>query len=100
MWGRQRMRRSKSDSLLGLTESFFHGYLQHTRGARAHTVRAYRDSWKLFYVFLAQQKRNPLAELALDDIQSDAVLGVLNDVECRRGQSAVTRKAGLAAGGS
>ena len=27
------MSRSKSESLLGLTESFFHNYLQQTRGA-------------------------------------------------------------------
>src|SRR4030095_418751 len=63
--GEHRMSRSKSDSLLGLTESFFHSYLQHTRGASAHTVRAYRDSLKLFYLFLAQQNRTPAHELAL-----------------------------------
>jgi len=91
------MSRSKSDSLLGLTESFFHSYLQHTRGASVHTVRAYRDSLKLFYLFLAQQKRRPVAELALDDIQSDAVLGFLDHVESRRGNSAVTRNCRLAA---
>ena len=91
------MSRSKSDSLLGLTESFFHSYLQHTRGASAHTVRAYRDSLKLFYLFLAQQKRKPVAELTLDDIQSDAVLGFLDHVESRRGNSAVTRNCRLAA---
>jgi integrase/recombinase XerD len=43
------MSRSKSESLLGLTESFFHNYLQQTRGASGHTVRAYRDALKLFY---------------------------------------------------
>jgi len=91
------MSRSKSDSLLGLTESFFHSYLQHTRGASAHTVRAYRDSLKLFYLFLAQQKRKPVAELVLDDIQSEAVLGFLDHVESRRGNSAVTRNCRLAA---
>lgn len=55
------MSRSKSESLLGLTESFFHRYLQNTRGASAHTVRAYRDTLKLFYLFLADQKRKPVA---------------------------------------
>ncbi len=68
------MSRSKSESLLGLTESFFHSYLQHTRGASAHTVRAYRDALKLFFLFLADQKRKGVADLTLDDIQSDAVL--------------------------
>lgn len=61
------MSRPQSESLLGLTESFFHDYLRNTRGASAHTVRAYRDALKLFYVFLANQKRKPVADLALDD---------------------------------
>jgi integrase/recombinase XerD len=91
------MSRSRSESLLGLTESFFHNYLQHTRGVSAHTVRAYRDALKLFYLFLADQKRKPMSELVLEDIQSDAVLGFLNHVESRRGNSAVTRNCRLAA---
>jgi site-specific recombinase XerD len=91
------MSRPRSESLLGLTESFFHSYLQHTRGASAHTVRAYRDALKLFYLFLANQKRKPMSDLALEDIQSDAVLGFLDHVESRRGNSAVTRNCRLAA---
>lgn len=87
----------KSESLLGLTESFFRSYLQHTRGASAHTVRAYRDALKLFYLFLSSYKRKPLANLALEDIQSDAVLAFLDHVESRRGNSAVTRNCRLAA---
>ena len=62
------MIRSRSESLLGLTESFFHSYLQHTRGASAHTVRAYRDTLKLFFLFLSEQKRKAVADLTLDDI--------------------------------
>jgi integrase/recombinase XerD len=91
------MSRSTSESLLGLTESFFHRYLQNTRGASAHTVRAYRDALKLFYLFLADQKRKSVADLALDDIQSDAVLSFLDHVESRRGNSAATRNCRLAA---
>ncbi len=92
------MNRSKAESLLGLTESFFHNYLRQTRGASVHTVRAYRDALKLFYLFLADQKRKPVADLALDDIQTfDALLAFLDHVESRRGNSAVTRNCRLAA---
>lgn len=91
------MSRLNSESLLGLTESFFRSYLQHTRGASAHTVRAYRDALKLFYLFLAGYKLKPLANLALEDIQSDAVLAFLDHVESQRGNSAVTRNCRLAA---
>jgi integrase/recombinase XerD len=47
------MNRAKTDSLLALTQSFFLGYLQSTRGASPHTVRAYRDALKLFFQYLA-----------------------------------------------
>lgn len=45
------MSRPKPDSLLTLTQSFFLNYLQSTRGASSHTVRAYRDALKLFFLF-------------------------------------------------
>jgi len=89
--------RSRSESLLGLTESFFHGYLQHTRGASAHTVRAYRDTLKLFFLFLGRLQRKTVAELVLDDIQPEAVLAFLQHVESERGNSAVTRNCRLTA---
>lgn len=90
------MIRSKCDSLLDLTEGFFHGYLQHTRGASAHTVRAYRDTLKLFFLFLADQSHKSVADLDLDDIRSDVVLAFLDHVESKRGNSAVTRNCRLA----
>jgi site-specific recombinase XerD len=91
------VKRPRSESLLGLTESFFHNYLQHTRGASTHTVRAYRDALKLFYLFLANQRRKPVSDLTLEDIQPDAVLSFLDHVESGRGNSAVTRNCRLAA---
>jgi hypothetical protein len=42
------MSRSQTESLLSSTQSFFQNYLRQTRGASAHTVRAYRDALKLF----------------------------------------------------
>lgn len=91
------MSRSKPESLLTLTQSFFHNHLQRTRGASPHTVRAYRDALKLFFLFLAKQKRRPVADLSLDDVQSDAVLAFLDHVESHRGNSAATRNCRLAA---
>lgn len=91
------MRCANSTSLLALTESFFQGYLRNTRGASVHTIRAYRDALKLFYLFLSNQKHKPLADLAVEDIQSDSVLAFLNHVESKRGNSAVTRNCRLAA---
>lgn len=91
------MNRSKPDSLLTLTQSFFLNYLQSTRGASPHTVRAYRDALKLFFQHLAEQKRRAIANLQLDDIHAEAVLTFLNDIESKRRNSAVTRNCRLAA---
>src|SRR6202453_4343101 len=91
------MSRSQPDSLLALTQSFFVNYLQSTRGASAHTVRAYRDALKLFFLFLAGQKRKQIADLELDDIQAEVVLTFLHHIESKRSNSAVTRDCRLAA---
>ena len=91
------MSRAKADSLLTLTQSFFLGYLQSTRGASPHTVRAYRDALKLFFQHLASQKRKRIADLQLDDIQAEAVLTFLDHIESKRSNSAVTRNCRLAA---
>jgi len=91
------MSHAQPESLLDFTESFFHSYLQRTRGASAHTVRAYRDALKLFYLFLANHKHKPVSGLVVEDIQSDGVLAFLDHVESQRENTAVTRNCRLAA---
>ena len=91
------MNRPRADSLLTLTQSFFLSYLQSTRGASPHTVRAYRDALKLFFQHLAGQNRKTMADLQLDDIQAEAVLNFLGHIESKRSNSAVTRNCRLAA---
>jgi len=88
--------RSKPD-LLTLIQSFFLNYLQSTRGASNHTVRAYRDALRLFFLFLSAQKRKSIEDLDLDDIQAEAVLTFLIHIESKRSNSAVTRNCRLAA---
>lgn len=89
------MNSSQSASLLRLIESFFDNYLRRTRGASEHTVRAYRDSLKLFFVFLADQRRKSVADLGLEHLQAEAVLAFLEHVESKRGNSAVSRNCRL-----
>ena len=91
------MSRSQPESLLTLTQSFFFRYLQATRGASGHTVRAYRDTLKLFFLFLSQRRKKPLADLSLDDVQADQVLAFLDHIEAQRGNSASTRNSRLSA---
>ena len=91
------MSRARPDSLLTLTQRFFLDYLQSTRGASPHTVRAYRDALKLFFQHLAGQKRKRMEDLQLEDVQAEAVLTFLDDIESKRGNAAVTRNCRLAA---
>jgi integrase/recombinase XerD len=87
----------KSDSLLTLVQSFFENHLRRVRGASEHTVRAYRDALKLFFVFLADSSRRSIADLRLDDVRAESVLAFLHHVESTRDNSPVTRNCRLAA---
>ena len=91
------MSRTCTESLLSSTQSFFHQYLRQTRGASAHTVRAYRDALKLFFLFLAKHERKSVADLTLDDVRANTVLAFLEHIEAKRGNSAITRNCRLAA---
>jgi integrase/recombinase XerD len=90
------MNRQKSNDLLSLVQSFFGNYLERVRGASPHTTRAYRDTLKLFFLFLAGQGHRSAANLTLDDIRADVVLSFLDYVETERGNSAATRNYRLA----
>jgi site-specific recombinase XerD len=91
------MRRNCTESLLNSTQNFFQKYLCQTRGASAHTVRAYRDALKLFFLFLAGHEHKPVAGLTLDDIRANTVLAFLEHIESKRRNSAITRNCRLAA---
>ena len=84
-------------SLLALVQSFFQSHLRAVRGASDHTVRAYRDALRLFFLFAAQHLHRPIAELHLDDIRSEVVLAFLDHIEAARGNGPATRNCRLAA---
>jgi site-specific recombinase XerD len=90
------MKRQKKNDLLTLVQSFFCNYLERVRGASGHTIRAYRDTLRLFFLFLAQRRGGSAADLTLDDLRADAVLAFLDHVESRRGNCVATRNYRLA----
>lgn len=91
------MKRGRSMSLLALVQSFFSEHLRRVRGASEHTVRAYRDTLRMLFVFLADQLGRRVQDLQLDHVRADLVLAFLRHIECERGNGAVTRNCRLAA---
>jgi site-specific recombinase XerD len=78
-----------------LVESFFGSYLQRIRVASPHTVRAYRDTLKLFLNFLSHGR--PLDKLRPEDLQAEHVLAFLRHLEEVRKNGRATRNMRLAA---
>jgi site-specific recombinase XerD len=84
-------------ALFPLVESFFVEYLPRQRGASVHTVRAYRDTLKLLFEFVAQRQGRGVAALELGNLDADAVACFLDHIESKRENSAATRNCRRAA---
>src|SRR5215475_12923308 len=84
-------------ALFSIVESFFVEYLPRQRGASVHTVRAYRDTLKLLFEFVAQRLGRGVASLELSNLDVDAVACFLDHIESRRENSAATRNCRRAA---
>jgi site-specific recombinase XerD len=90
------MTQAKTDTLLALVQSFFADHLRRVCGASEHTVRAYRDCLRIFFLFLANHASRSVANLELDDIRAEAVLAFLHHIESARGNCISTRNCRLA----
>jgi integrase/recombinase XerD len=89
--------RLRSATLLSLIEAYFLSYLGQARGASAHTQRAYRDTLRLLFTFLAERRHCPVSSLTLQDLHVDAILAFLSHLETKRANSAASRNVRLAA---
>jgi integrase/recombinase XerC len=84
-------------ALAPLLKAFFHEWLVKQRNVSAHTVRSYRDAWKLFLRFSADCHQRPVAKLSLGDLSAKEVLAFLEHAERDRSVSIGTRNCRLAA---
>ncbi|MFT5114877.1 MAG: site-specific recombinase XerD [Parasphingorhabdus sp.] len=87
----------KVNKLMLLVQCFFQEYLVADRGLSQNTVMAYRDTLKLFFSFESSRQNKSVSKLVLDDVNADAVLHFLNQLEKKRNNGIVTRNLRLAA---
>lgn len=85
------------DELGRLTESFFRDHLGRARGASTHTVRAYRDALRMFFMHVGDTTRRSVALLTLADLTAERVTAFLDHLESGRRNGRATRNQRLAA---
>lgn len=78
-------------------QRYFCQYLIGQRNLSPRTISAYRDTLKLLIHFLEQRYRKQADELSVADLDAPRILAFLDDLEQRRGNSARSRNARLAA---
>ena len=89
--------RSPNIALAPLLQGFFYDWLIRQRDLSPHTIRSYRDTWKLFLWYAAERHGRPVTKLSLEDLSADQVLGFLDHVERNRKVTVGTRNCRLAA---
>jgi site-specific recombinase XerD len=80
-----------------LLQAFFQQWLVQQRNCSAHTVRSYRDTWRLFLRFVSKRQNRPVVKLTLEHITATEVLAFLQYAEEERKDSIGTRNCRLAA---
>lgn len=80
-----------------LLRAFFCDWAIQQRNLSTHTIRSYRDAWRLFLRFAAERQRRSVAELTLEELDDKTVLAFLEHCEHARGSSIGTRNCRLAA---
>jgi len=76
---------------------FLVDYLPRQRNASPHTVHSYRDALKLLLIDVAGARKTEVVNLALEDLDREAVLSFLERIEEQRGNGATTRNLRLTA---
>ena len=76
---------------------FFGKYLPHIRALSPHTIKAYRDTFKLFLPFAANYHGIKISSLQIAHLRVELILDFLDSLEKQRQNSAKTRNNRLAA---
>ncbi len=84
-------------SLSSVVHGYFLTYLPRDKGLRPSTIRSYRDSLRLFLIFVAGANRRGVSELDLAHLDYPAAQAFLHNLEAERGNAVSTRNQRLAA---
>jgi site-specific recombinase XerD len=76
---------------------FFDEYLPHIKGVSPHTIKTYRDAFKLFLPFTTEYRGIKFESLKLEHLSSDLVMAFLHQTEKKRNYQPATRNNRLAA---
>jgi len=91
------MNPSHNTCLARLLTLFFTRHLAAELDASPHTILSYRDTFRLFLSYVADITSRQVSQLAMGDLHPEAILGFLESLEKRRGNSVATRNTRLAA---
>jgi len=80
-----------------LIHQFFDQYLPHVKGVSHHTVKAYRDAFRLFLPFAATSYGIKVRSLRVEHLSSEVIIAFLEDLEHERKNLVKTRNQRLAA---
>lgn len=80
-----------------LLYSFFEDYLKCRKGLRPSSLKSYRDSAKLFLLFLAEKTGHKVSRLTLADLTCAQVLAFLQSLETDRENQVRTRNHAISA---
>jgi site-specific recombinase XerD len=86
-----------ADPFPRLLHAFFFEWMVEQRNASVHTVRSYRDTWRLFLRFVAHRRRQKVAQLTLADFTASEVSAFLHYTEKEREDTIGTRNCRLSA---
>jgi integrase/recombinase XerC len=87
----------KSNPFPALLRAFFQEWLAEQRSASIHTIKSYRDTWRLLLRFVAERKGGGVARITLADISASEVRAFLSHTEHGRKGTIGIRNCRLAA---
>jgi site-specific recombinase XerD len=86
----------KGNELTQFVQTFFQSHLPVERNLSTHTIKAYRDTIKLYLKYLASSKKRKIQQLTLEDMNAKSVMSFVEDCGVNRGNAVKTTNQRLA----